>query len=261
MSYLLRLPMLVLSLLAGITLAAEEDPVARGETIATQNGCSGCHTPPGGTPYSGFLLGGWMAYNITPDPAAGIGDWSDEELLTYFRTGHVNGKAQAAGPMAAIIMATSALSSADQQALVAYLRSLPPANPSGEQRSRSSYGAPADDVDALRGEPLIAQGDGSGKSLYLGSCASCHGPGGVGSRDGYYPSLVNNSAVGAAAPDNLINAILQGVSRTSGGQEYFMPGFADALSDDEVAALGSYVLARFGREGIVVTADAVAAKR
>jgi mono/diheme cytochrome c family protein len=261
MKHMLRLPLLALALLTGFAVAAEEDLIARGETVAMQNGCSGCHTPPGGTPYSGFLLGGWMAYNITSDPVAGIGDWSDEELLTYFQTGHVNGKAQAAGPMAAIITATSALPPADQKALIAYLRSLPPANPAGEQQSRSSFGAPADDVDALRGTPFAEHGDDSGKSLYLGNCASCHGADGAGGPDGYYPSLVNNSAVGAAEPDNLINAILQGVSRTSGGQEYFMPGFANALSDDDIAALGSYVLARFGRDGVVVTSDAVAAKR
>jgi mono/diheme cytochrome c family protein len=254
--------LLLASCHSGLALAADSPQLARGEAIATQGGCAGCHTPPGGAPYSGFQLGGWTAFNITSDPVAGIGDWSDEELLTYLRTGHVNGKAQAGGPMAAIIEThTASLSDEDLAALAAYLRSIPAANPTDETRSRSSYGQAADDVDRIRGEPFAGDELASGARLYLGNCAACHGPRGQGSDNGYYPSLVNNSAVGAASADNLVNVIMHGVSRTTQGQEYFMPGFAQALTDGEVVSLASYVMRRFGRPEVRILLDDVQSRR
>jgi mono/diheme cytochrome c family protein len=253
----------LLATVCGMPAQAEDtDLVSRGEAIAKESGCAGCHTPPGGAPYSGFSLGGWVAYNITSDPVAGIGDWRDDELLQYFRTGHVNGKAQAAGPMADIIVKNTApLADDDLRALVAYLRSIPAANPTGESQSRSSYGKPAVDVDRMRGLTFTGDELASGARLYLGNCASCHGADGQGGGGGYYPSLVNNSAVGAATPDNLVNVILHGVSRKPGDTEYYMPGFAGALSDGQVVSLSSYVLRRFGRESVEVKLKDVASRR
>ncbi len=69
--------------------------------------CSTCHTPrnelmaeEGDKALSGSAVGSWYAPNITSDKVSGIGGWSDAELVEYLRTGHVAGKAQAAGPMA-----------------------------------------------------------------------------------------------------------------------------------------------------------------
>lgn len=257
-----RLILLVSTLALPGAVLADDAQLARGEAIATQAACSSCHTPPGGAPYSGNELGGWTAFNITSDPVAGIGDWSDKELLAYLRTGHVNGKAQAGGPMAAIIEnSTAPLSEDDLKALAAYLRAIPAANPAGETRSRSSYGQAADDVARLRGEAFAGTEIASGARLYLGNCAACHGPRGEGGNNGYYPSLVNNSAVGAASAGNLVNVILHGQSRTAQGLEYYMPGFAQALSDGEVVSLASYVLRRFGRPEVKVSLDDVKSRR
>lgn len=219
--------------------------------------------PPGGAAYSGHKIAGWVAFNITSDPKAGIGSWSQQQLEEYLRTGHVNGKAQAAGPMADIIMnITGAYSEQDRAALAKYLHSIPPANPGGETKSRSSWGAPATDVDRIRG--VSSEGDelASGARLYSGNCATCHGAGGEGAPGGHYPSLINNSAVGAPTPDNLVSVILQGVQRTTGdGAEYFMPAFKDQLSDAQIVTLASYVLRRFGQPGVAVTVKDVAERR
>lgn len=259
---LIRMLVLGTALGAACGTAADDAQLARGKALADQAACAGCHSPPGGAPYSGNELGGWTAFNITSDPVAGIGDWSDEELLAYLRTGHVNGKAQAGGPMAAIIENNTApLSADDLDALAAYLRAIPAANPTGETRSRSAYGQAADDVDNLRGKPFVGDDIAGGARLYLGNCAACHGPRGEGGNNGYYPSLVNNSAVGAATPGNLVNVILHGQSRTTHGQEYYMPGFAQALSDGEVVSLASYVLRRFGRPEVKVSLDDVKSRR
>jgi mono/diheme cytochrome c family protein len=243
-------------------LQASEAQVKRGEAIATEAACASCHTPPGGAPYSGNQLGGWVAYNITSDPQAGIGNWSDEELLDYLRSGHVDGKAQAAGPMTAVIENTTAsLSDGDLKALAAYIRAIPAANPTGEMRNRADYGQAVSEAEQIRGKPFAATEIASGARLYLGNCAACHGTRGDGGGGGYYPSLVGNSAVGAATADNLVNVILHGVSRKADGKEYYMPGFAGALTDGEVVSLAGFVLRHFGRPEVKVTLADVKSRR
>lgn len=248
---------------AADTPANKDSHLARGKSLAEQGGCAACHTPPGGPPYSGNLTAGWMAYNITSDPVAGIGDWTAQQLVQYLRSGHVNGKAQAAGPMADIIMnITGKYSDKDLTALAAYLQSIPPANPTNETRSRSSWGTPAEDVDRIRGLQFEGGDLASGARLYAGNCASCHGASGQGAPGGHYPSLIKNSAVGATSPDNLVNVIMTGVSRkTSDGQAYFMPAFGDALSDAQIMSVANYVLRRFGQPGVVVALKDVTERR
>lgn len=248
-------------------IAASEDKpetqLARGKALAEKGGCAACHSPPGGPAYAGNVVGGWEAFNITSDPVAGIGDWSQRELQDYLRTGHVNGKAQAAGPMADIISnITGVLSADDLSALAMFLHSIPPANPNNETKSRSSWGNPATDVESIRGLPFQGGDLASGARLYAGNCATCHGVNGEGVPGGHYPSLINNSAVGAATPYNLVNVIINGVSRKlKSGEEYFMPGFGNELSDGQIASLSGYVLRRFGQAGVAVTPKDVADRR
>ena len=227
--------------------------------------CGTCHTPRGpafqetaynGT-HQGYLAGGppldgWQAYNITPDPVSGIGQWTAQELENYLKTGHVNGLAQAGGPMAeAIEKSLSKMTDTDIAAMVTYLRSIPPVSGPGEA-PRSGFGTPADGVITLRGNRFDEdiggdrEGGADGARLYLGLCASCHGVDGMGSRDGYYPSLVHNSTVGAADPNNLSRAIFDGVSRRVDGHEKMMPGFASQLADAEKEALIRYIRVQFG---------------
>jgi len=261
------LALLLLSIASAFSAAdspAEKDAqLARGKLLTEQGGCAACHSPPGGPPFSGHLTAGWMAFNITSDPVAGIGDWTAQQLVQYLRSGHVNGKAQAAGPMADIISnITGKYSEKDLAALAAYLHSIPPANPGNETKSRSSWGSPAEDIDRIRGLQFEGGDLASGARLYAGNCASCHGAGGQGAPGGHYPSLINNSAVGASSPDNLINVIMTGVSRkTSDGQAYFMPAFGTALSDGQIMSVANYVLRRFGQPGVVVALKDVTERR
>src|SRR6201987_2238429 len=119
---------------------------------------------------------------------------------------------------------------------------------------RFTGGTMFSDLAVVRGRDGVTNNDEnpSGAELFQGNCASCHAAEGQGSKDGYYPSLFHNSATGAKDPTNLIAAILYGVDRTVAGRQAFMPGFgghpsdANPLSDREVAALGTYVLAHYG---------------
>lgn len=124
--------------------------------------CGECHTPRNITmgmkdskAYSGADIDGWTAFNITSDPHAGIGGWSQEQVVQYLRSGHVDGKAQAAGPMAEVIEnSTRHLTDSDLNAMAVYLRTLKPLNPDDETKSRSDWGQSATSVNSLRGVML-----------------------------------------------------------------------------------------------------------
>ncbi|MDF3932514.1 cytochrome c [Pseudomonas citronellolis] len=234
--------------------------------------CGTCHTPRGlafqekaldeqdAGYLSGAALGGWYAFNITSDTHSGIGGWSDAELVQYLRAGQLQGKAQAAGPMAeAVEHSFQYLRPADLQAIATYLRSVRAVS-DGERKSRFAWGDAADDVIALRGEGFNPSDD-DGARLFLGNCASCHDWSGQGAKDGYYPMLSHNSTVGALQPDNLVQVLLSGVQRRTGDQEVFMPGFAGTLDDQQIATLVNYLTAQFGNPAVKVDSARVAAIR
>ncbi|AJJ64993.1 cytochrome c [Yersinia aldovae] len=231
--------------------------------------CGECHTPRNITmgmkdskAYGGTEIDGWTAFNITADPHAGIGSWSQQQIVQYLRTGHVDGKAQAAGPMAEVIEnSTRHLTDSDLNAMAVYLRTLKPLNLDDETKSRSDWGQSATSVDTLRGMPFNADNSTAGARLYLGNCASCHSFTGDGVKDGYYPSLMKNSVVGASTPNNLINVILHGVSRKTNDGEVFMPGFAETLTDEQIVSLSNYLLQQFGQPTLNVKVDDVKALR
>lgn len=226
--------------------------------------CDTCHTPRNALmgqkndqALSGGSLGSWYAPNITPDRQSGIGNWSDAEIAQYLKTGHVAGKAQAAGPMAeAVEHSLQYLSSDDIQAMVAYLRQIP-AVAQPDSQARDQQGKPAQTEALLR---ATAQPD-AGWAVYSSTCANCHQADGSG--NAFYPSLFHNTATGAAEADNLIATIVYGVHRTVDGKPVDMPGFGpeafftDRLSDQQIADVSNYVLKNFGNASLNVTAEQV----
>jgi mono/diheme cytochrome c family protein len=226
--------------------------------------CGECHTPRdismGMKPserYAGAMLEGWHAFNISSDKVAGIGDWSQDDIVNYLRSGNAAGKGQAAGPMAEVIEnSTRHLTDADLQAMAYYLSTIEPKNPDKATRGRTTWGSIDQSVATLRGKSFQAA-NADGARLYLGNCASCHRYSGEGIGDGYYPSLINNSSVGAATTNNLIMVILNGVQRHTNEGEVFMPAFASTLIDQEIATLASHVLKQFGQPQLSIVAEDV----
>lgn len=239
--------------------------------------CSTCHTPRGfmmqeekGRELGGSQVGAWFAPNVTPDPISGIGSWSQAELVRYLQTGHLPGKAQAAGSMGeAVEHSFQHLSLDDLNAMAVYVRSLPAIHTPGVSHSRFDQGQAGNDLPAFRGRPLddATAAHASGAQLFQGNCASCHSDSAQGSKDGYYPSLFHNSVTGGDNPDNLIATILNGVDRTTAQGQAYMPGFGgapsdlNALSDPQIAELANYVLARYGHGDVRVTPQQVAVIR
>jgi mono/diheme cytochrome c family protein len=240
--------------------------------------CGTCHTPRGflmqeeaSRALSGAQVGPWYAPNVTSDPTSGIGRWTKEELVAYLRTGHLSGKAQAAGSMGeAVEDSFQHLAAADLDAIATYVRNVPAIHDPADRVSRFSAGKMFSELAELRGRDGIrsdSESDPSGAELFQGNCTSCHSAQGQGSNDGYYPSLFSNSATGAKNATNLVATILYGVNRTTSGGQAFMPGFgghttdANALSDRDIVVLGNYVLTHYGSADTTITTQQVAEER
>jgi mono/diheme cytochrome c family protein len=102
--------------------------------VAAIGRCSECHTPRTwlGAPEPRLLLAGTLAGpggkavpNITPDPETGIGNWSEEDIVTLLRDGQTPDFDFVGGAMAEIVRNTTRLTDTDRRAIALYLRSLP----------------------------------------------------------------------------------------------------------------------------------------
>lgn len=129
----------VVTLSAGITMqACADDQVARGKYLVTIMGCGDCHTAGaflGKPDMAHMLAGGDVAFevpglgtfvprNLTPDKETGLGDWTDDQIVTAITTGkRPDGRILAP---AMPYMDFAALTRQDALAIAAYLKSLPP---------------------------------------------------------------------------------------------------------------------------------------
>jgi mono/diheme cytochrome c family protein len=72
------------------------DLIERGRYLATVADCDGCHTKPGAAAFAGGValntpFGTIIAPNITPDPDAGIGAWTDDDFVAALQQGRGRG--------------------------------------------------------------------------------------------------------------------------------------------------------------------------
>lgn len=123
--------------LQSLPARADEAEIARGKYLVTIAGCNDCHTPGYffGKPDMGRFLGGsevgfeipglgvFVGPNLTPDPT-GLGDWTNEQIVTALQTGM-----RPDGRQLAPIMpwhAFANLTKEDVTAIAAFLKSIPP---------------------------------------------------------------------------------------------------------------------------------------
>jgi mono/diheme cytochrome c family protein len=127
------------ALFASALAARAADPQAeRGRYLVSVTGCNDCHTPGYflGKPDAKRFLGGsdvgfaipglgvFVAPNLTPDKATGLGTWTKAQIATALTKGE-----RPDGRMLAPIMpwrAFSHLTHADVMAIATYLKTLPP---------------------------------------------------------------------------------------------------------------------------------------
>jgi mono/diheme cytochrome c family protein len=241
----------------------------RGAYLATALGhCGECHTPRNAgfamksrDYLSGADIEGWRAYNTTSDQSYGIGAWSDEQVAQYLSQGHAPGRSSASGPMADVVEhSLQYLTPGDINALVAYLRGVTPvAVAQGTTIELDPSAARASNA-VLPGSAPVAPGLTRGEHLFAGDCAGCHQWNGVG-RQTDYASLVGSHAVNDPSGAALVQVLLHGTSVTVGGRTQQMPGFGEAYSDSDIAAVANFVLSHFGSKTGTVTAGQVHAQR
>ena len=219
--------------------------------------CGDCHTPRNFAQaldnrhkFEGAVTSGWRAYNITPDAVSGVGEWSDAELIAYLSAGHATGHGSAGGPMAEVVDASLRnMTPDDVHAMVAYLRTIPAIRTHDLSAPKAS---PASD----NPKDIEAGVDPTGKQIFEGACASCHGWSGVGVLTSY-ATLTGNRAVNDSRAINLAQIVLTGERRTTNGT-FLMPAFGAVYSDNEIAAVANYVTARFGATPSRLTAKDIA---
>ena len=249
----------------------------RGEYLVNNlEHCGTCHTPRNLTQgldnaryLSGAPLGKWFAPNITPDNETGIGRWSERDIVIYLRTGKLDKRAYAGGPMAeAVAHSTRYLTDADLSAMANYLKVVPaiktddylipvnvaklpnPISPSITYNllEQKDYLAEAKANVTLATSSVsnssINSSD-SPKSLYLTHCASCHGVDGYAQPDARYASIVGLSSIRRAKPDALIGVIAFG-AKGAFNTAPKMPGFKKDLSHTQIASIANYVRVNFG---------------
>lgn len=167
-----------------------ESPLERGtylmQSIAA---CGNCHTTQDQNgPIPGMELAGMADFfevpefkihtpNITPDKETGIGNWTDDQIITAIREGR-RPDSSMIGPIMPIGLYRD-ISDTDIKAIVAYLKSVPPVRQEVPPSIFNipippSYGPPVNHVPDISKEDMVSYGE------YLagpvGHCIECHTP-------------------------------------------------------------------------------------
>lgn len=206
--------------------------------------CAACHTPrnalgaeSASKSYLGAELEGWFAPALTAANPSVL-PWSETDIYDYLRNGASSMHGIAAGPMSDVVHhGLAAAPDADIHALAVYyadINSSAATKPDAKQTSIvikrvTAQSAKVSDIDSNHGA-----------ALYVAACASCH-TNSNGQVNPLRPELGLSSSLVQPNPNNLVQVILYGINREDGMPGLMMPGFASALSNDDVAQLAAYL--------------------
>jgi mono/diheme cytochrome c family protein len=211
--------------------------------------CSACHSPKNllgsvkkGDAFQGGEGENWLAPDLTGRTLGGLSEWSIDEIAQFLLTG-ANDRTRASGPMTEVVeLSTSHLTAEDAKAVATYLKDLPNGASVADKKTADTS------RDTTRG-----------RDLYIdNSCAACHMENGSG-QAGIFPALKGSAIVQQPDPATAIHLVLSGsraASTDANPNRFAMPPFGGKLSDDEVAALLTYVRSAWGnRAGAVSGSD------
>ena len=213
--------------------------------------CSACHTSRnalGGT-VADHDLGGalipmlnWHASSLTSNADTGLGAWDAKDIATLLKTG-VSAQGAVFGPMAEVVSKSlQHLSDDDIRAMAIYLKTIPDTRP---VKQPVPYSTTHENEVTLR----------AGAKLYEKHCADCHGAHGKGKAPAY-PSLAGKVTLTSASPVNPIRIVLNGgfpPSTAGNPRPYGMPPFGYMMTNEEVAAVVSYIRTQWGNQGSLVS--------
>jgi mono/diheme cytochrome c family protein len=215
--------------------------------------CGACHTPFnafGANKASRYLEGNeidyWAAPNITNDMQSGLGKWSVDDVVQYLKSGQT-ATSLASGPMKDVIEnSTSKMPDADLKAIAVYLK------------ERGAAGSPAP-------APLPASDRQMqvGEAIFVDTCSACHTRAGTGIEH-LFPKLAGNVITTQDDPASLIRIIIAGgraAATDARPTSPAMPSLGYRLSDEQIAAVVTYVRNSWGNAALPVSADTVRALR
>jgi mono/diheme cytochrome c family protein len=180
----------------------------------------------------------WYAPSLASTAEAGVQRWPREEVVKLLKDG-LSARASVSGPMAEVVFtSTQYLRADDLDAMARYLADIPQRDAQPRQVKQAD-GA------------LLARGE----QLYDRHCASCHGDKGQGV-PGIYPALAGNRAVTLPSHNNVVQVIRWGgfMPTTAGNPRPFgMPPFGQMLSNDDIAALATFIRQAWGNAAAAVS--------
>lgn len=219
--------------------------------------CGACHTPRNifgaektHQVFAGGEAEGWTAYALNAASPAPI-PWTADNLAHYLGNGWEAHHGVARGPMAPVAANLASVSKDDSKAIATYLASVL-GDPTYQKTAtdKPSASTPNDQkppviVQAAGGQttPASFNPADNGAAIYATACSSCHEAGRPVPYGGLHMGL--SSAMNGPTPLNPINVILFGLPAAAGERGPIMPGFAGALTDQQVAQLLTYMRSQF----------------
>jgi mono/diheme cytochrome c family protein len=210
--------------------------------------CGACHTPrnalgaeQASATFSGGDVDNWHAYAINAQSRSPL-PWTTDALFHYLRYGWDADHGVARGPMAEVTANLSSVPESEVRAVALYMTSL---FGSPTQTRLSEANATRTEVKSPA-RPALA--DTPGAAIYQAACATCH------ESDRPLPysgiNLRLSTALSAPDPRNAANVILSGIRPVGGERSPIMPGFANSMTDDQIAALLNYLRGRFSAQPV-----------
>lgn len=252
-----------------IAVAGTPEQIARGEYLVNV-ACAGCHSPvgPDGRPTGEHpLSGGWniaaaegfgfigdmVAENLTP--GGKLAGYSDGELFRVLRYS-VDQQGRSLGMMA--FLPYRELSDADTEAIIAYLRSLPPAPTTGATGDKMSFlgavmtgagmfgEAPPPAPASVSAPPQGVTAEYGKYVATFGECRGCHGPAATGAPATSVSAAIPNPRplVGTLSQEQFVAMMRSGVKPDGVPFPETMPWQnASKMNDNDLAALYAYLTA------------------
>ena len=218
--------------------------------------CNACHSTRNalgavkeGADISGGLIPvqNWYAPSLTSNRETGLGQWDVKDIVDLLRTG-VSARGAVFGPMSAVVQhSLQETSLVDLTAMAVYLK------------SRAQTKEPVVPPQVEPTAPQTAAMMTLGAKVYERHCVDCHQADGKGVPR-IYPPLANNQSILMAYPINPIRMVLNGgfpPSTEGNPRPYGMPPFYQELSDDEVAAVVTYIRGAWDNRAAAVSAAEV----
>ncbi len=214
--------------------------------------CGACHTPRNflgaekkRNDQAGGEAEGWHAPALNAASPAPV-PWTAEQLYQYLRTGLDDLHAIAAGPMEPVVRNLAAVPEQDVRAIATHVATLAGQPTASRQKKAEDAllqarrdGAAYPRID--RANQKTAGGDQAfqnGAAVYAGACAECHDQGRQTSSGGAL-HLALGTAMTIPTSANLIRLTLEGIMPPDSEPGRWMPGFAGALTDEQVKDLAA----------------------